>query len=59
MKKSSNVKSFRVNEEKIKKSANVELDLKSLDLKEVIRMGLQDFMFEAGSWRFRRHWLQR
>ena len=48
MKKSSNVKSIRVNEEKVKETANVELDLKSMDLKEIIKMGLQDFMFEVG-----------
>lgn len=48
MKKSSNVKSLRVNEDKAKKAATVELDLKSVDLKEVVRMGLQQFMFDVG-----------
>lgn len=48
MKKSSNVKNIRVKEEKTKKVPAVEIDLKTLDLKEVIRMGLQDFMFGVG-----------
>jgi transposase-like protein len=48
MKKSSNIKSIHVNEEKSKKPASIAFDLKSVDLKEIIRMGLQDFMFEVG-----------
>lgn len=48
MKKSSTVKSIRVKEENSKKAPAVEFDLKAVDLQEVIRMGLQDFMFEVG-----------
>lgn len=48
MKKSSNIKSIHVNEEISKKAAAVDLELKDIDLKEIIRMGLQDFMFEVG-----------
>lgn len=48
MKKSSNIKSIHVNEENSKKSAAVALELKDIDLNEVIRMGLQNFMFEVG-----------
>ncbi len=48
MKKSSNIKSIHVNEEKSKKPASIEFDLKSVNLQEIIRMGLQDFMFEVG-----------
>jgi len=48
MKKSSNVKSIRVNEEKSKKTPAIEFDLKSVNLQEVIQMGLQSFMFDVG-----------
>jgi len=48
MKKSSNVKSIRVNEEISNKAPAIDFDLKNLNLQEVIRMGLQDFMFEVG-----------
>ena len=48
MKKSSNIKSIHVNEEISKKAEAVDLELKDIDLKEIIRMGLQDFMFEVG-----------
>ncbi len=48
MKKSSTVKSIHVNEEKSKKSPVVDLDLKAVNLQEVIKMGLQDFFFEVG-----------
>ncbi|MBU6453657.1 MAG: hypothetical protein KGS72_17895 [Cyanobacteria bacterium REEB67] len=41
MKKSSTVKSHRVNEEKSKKTPAVKLDLKTVNLQEVIQMGLQ------------------
>lgn len=47
MKKSSNVKNIRVKQEEPKKRAAVEIDFKALDLKELIQMGLQDFMFEV------------
>jgi hypothetical protein len=40
MKKSSNIKSIHVNEEISKKAAAVDLELKDIDLKEIIRMGL-------------------
>ena len=48
MKKSSNIKNINVNEEKSKKTPAVAFDLKTVDLQEVIQMGLQDFMFEVG-----------
>lgn len=48
MNKSSNVKSINVNEEKFKKTPAVDFDLKTVNLQEIIHMGLQDFMFEVG-----------
>jgi putative transposase len=48
MRKSSNVKSIRVNEEISKQAPSIDFDLKNINLQEVIRMGLQDFMFEVG-----------
>lgn len=48
MNKSSNVKSIHVNEEKSKKTPAIDFDLKTVNLQEIIQMGLQDFMFEVG-----------
>ncbi len=48
MKKSSTVKSIHVNEEKSKKTPAIDLELKTVNLQEIIQMGLQDFMFEVG-----------
>lgn len=50
MRKSSNIKSIRVNEENSKetKTPCVDLDLKRVDLEEIVRIGLQDFMFQVG-----------
>ncbi len=48
MKKSSNIKSIHVNEEISNKEPSAEFELKDIDLKAVIRQGLQDFMFEIG-----------
>lgn len=48
MKKSSNVKSIHVNEKNSNKGPAIAFDLTDIDLKAVITMGLQDFMFEVG-----------
>lgn len=48
MKKSSNVKSIHVNEENSKKALAFGLDLKEIDLKEVLKMELEEVMFRAG-----------
>jgi len=48
MKKSSNVQSLRVNEEKSEKTPAIEFDLQKLNLQEVIQMGIQSFMYEVG-----------
>jgi putative transposase len=48
MKKSSNVKSIRVNPEISKKPPAIDFDLKDVNLQEVIQMGLQGFMLEVG-----------
>jgi transposase-like protein len=48
VKKSSNIKSIHVNEEISKKSPSAALELKNINLEDVIRQGLQDFMFEIG-----------
>ncbi len=48
MRKSSNIKSIHVNEENSKKAPVLKFDLKDIDLGEVVRMGLQDFMFQVG-----------
>jgi len=48
MKKSSNVKSIHVKEENSKKAPSIALELENLDLQAVIKMGLQDFMFQVG-----------
>ena len=48
MKKSSNVKGIHVNEENSNKGPAIAFDLTDIDLKAVITMGLQDFMFEVG-----------
>ncbi len=48
MKKSSNIKAIRVNEENGQERSAVAFDLKEVDLSAVIRMGLQDFISEVG-----------
>lgn len=48
MKKSSKIRPLRVNEENSKKAPAIDFSLKKIDLQEVIKMGLQDFMFEVG-----------
>lgn len=48
MSKSSNIKSIHVNEEKLNKEPAVKFELKDINLQEVVRQGLQDFMFEIG-----------
>ena len=48
MKKSSNIRNINVNEEKSKESPAVALDLKEVNVEEVVRIGLQDFMFQVG-----------
>jgi transposase-like protein len=48
MRKSSNVKSIRVNEENSNKAPAVSLELNKVDLDAIIKMGLQDFMFQVG-----------
>lgn len=48
MKKSSNVKHIHVKEENTKKAPAIDLKVQSLDLQEIVRMGLQGFMMEVG-----------
>lgn len=48
MKKSSNVKPLRVNEDLAKKAPAVDVELKKVDLDAIVKMGLQDFMFQVG-----------
>ncbi len=48
MRKSSNIKSIHVNEKNSKKAQAIDFNLKEIDLGEVVRMGLQDFMFQVG-----------
>ena len=48
MRKSSNVRAITVNEENSKKSLPFGLDLSQIDLKEVIKMELDEVMFRAG-----------
>ncbi len=48
MKKSSKVKPLRVNEEISNKAPAVSLQLTEVDLDSVIKMGLQDLMFQVG-----------
>lgn len=49
MKKSSKVKPLRVNEEISNKAPAVSVQLTEVDLDSVIKMGLQDLMFQVGS----------
>lgn len=48
MKKSSKVRSISVNEENSKKALAFGVDLKEIDLKEVLKMELDEVMFRAG-----------
>ena len=48
MNKSSNVKRIHVKEENAKKAPAIDLKVQSVDLQEVVRMGLRDFMMEVG-----------
>jgi len=48
MKKSSKVKPLRVNEEISNKTPAVSLQLNKVDLDAIIKMGMQDFMFQVG-----------
>jgi putative transposase len=48
MKKSSNVRAITVNEENSKKALAFGLDLSQIDLKEVLKMELEEVMFRAG-----------
>jgi transposase-like protein len=48
MKKSSNIKAIRVNEEKSKKEPPLALNVKDIDIKAVAQMGLQELMFQVG-----------
>lgn len=48
MKKSSNVKPLRVNEEISKPDPGISVKLGKVDLDSIIRMGLQEFMFQVG-----------
>jgi transposase-like protein len=48
MKKSSNVKPIHVNEDNSKKTPPVSLQVSKVDLDAIIKMGMQDFMFQVG-----------
>jgi hypothetical protein len=48
MNKSSNVRNISVNEENSKKAASFGLDLKNIDLEEVLKLELSELMFRAG-----------
>ena len=48
MRKSSNRKTTHVKEEKSKRTSSVSVDLVQTDLNEIVRQGLQNFMFEVG-----------
>lgn len=48
MKKSSNVRTIAVKEEIAKKAPAVDVELKRVDLDAIVRMGLQEFIFEVG-----------
>jgi len=48
MRKSSSVKPIHVNEEESNKTPPVSLQLSKLDLDAIIKMGMQDFLFQVG-----------
>jgi transposase-like protein len=48
MKKSSNVRGITVNEENSNKASAFGIDLKEINLQSVIKMGLEEVMFQAG-----------
>ena len=56
MKKSSNIKSIHVNEEISKKAAAVDLELKDIDLKEIIRMDFKTSCLKSGCLQCNRQW---
>jgi len=48
MKKSSNIRPIRVNEDNSQRTPAVALDLKEVDLAAIVKMELNDFMFQVG-----------